>query len=94
MVYVTKDKLIKPYTDYFKKQGEALLRFPASQEFEKLYQINGVVLACRVETLKKYKSLVGKNCAAIEINNKEVFDLNYPQDFEVCEVLIEKGFSK
>jgi len=90
MVYIDKDKLIKPYTGYFKKQGEALLRFPASQEFEKLYQINGVVFACRVETLQKYKSLVGKKCTAVEIDRSEIFDLDYPEDFEICEILMKK----
>lgn len=89
MVYI-KDNLIKPYTDYFKKQGEALLRFPASQEFEKLYQSNGIVFACRVETLQKYKSLVGKKCAAVEIHYSEIFDLDYPEDFEICEILMKK----
>jgi N-acylneuraminate cytidylyltransferase/CMP-N,N'-diacetyllegionaminic acid synthase len=90
MVYVDEDNLIKPYTDYFTKQGEALLRFPASQEFEKLYQLNGVVFACRVETLQKYKSLVGKKCAAVEIDYSETFDLDYPEDFEMCEILMKK----
>ncbi|RJR07499.1 acylneuraminate cytidylyltransferase family protein [Candidatus Parcubacteria bacterium] len=90
MVRINKNNLIKPYNNYFKKQGEALLRFPASQEFEKLYQVNGIVLACRVETLRKYKSLVGKKCAAVEVDNKEVFDLDYPEDFEICEILMKK----
>lgn len=93
MVYVDKDKLIKPYTDYFKKQGEALLRCPASQVFEKLYQFNGIVFACRVKTLKKYKSLIGKTCAAVEIDNSEIFDLNYTEDFEICEILMKKRLS-
>lgn len=92
MVYVDKDNLIRPYTDYFKKEGEALLRFPASQEFEKLYQSNGVVFACRVETLQKYKSLVGKKCAAVEIDYSEIFDLDYPEDFEICEILMKKRY--
>ena len=89
MVYVN-DNLIKPYTDYFKKQGKALLRFPASQEFEKLHQSNGIVFACRVETLRKYRSLVGKRCAAVEVDYSDVFDLDYPEDFEICEILMKK----
>lgn len=92
MVYIDENNLIKPYTDYFEKQGEALLRCPASQEFEKLYQSNGVVFACRVETLRKYKSLVGKKCAAVEIDYGETFDLDYLEDFEICEVLMKKRF--
>lgn len=90
MLYVDEDKFIRPYTSYFRKQGKALLRFPASQEFEKLYQSNGVVFACRVETLQKYKSLVGKKCAAVEIDYSEIFDLDYPEDFEICEILLKK----
>ena len=93
MLYVNKDNLISPYTDYFKKQGEALLKFPASQEFEKLYQSNGIVFSCRVETLRKYKSLVGKRCAAVEIDYSEMFDLDYPEDFELCEILMRKRSS-
>ena len=76
MLYVDENNLIRPYTNYFKKRGEALLRFPASQEFERLYQSNGIVFACRVETLQKYKSLVGKRCAAVEIDYGEIFDLD------------------
>lgn len=90
MVYVDKNNLIKPYTNYFEKQGKSLLRFPASQEFVRLYQSNGIVFACRVETLKRYGSLVGKKCAAIEIDYSEIFDLDYPEDFEICELLMKR----
>lgn len=80
--------LVHPYTDYFRKQGEALLRFPASQEFEKLYQVNGIVFACRVETLRRFGTLVGVKCAAVEVDNRDVMDLDYPEDFEICELLM------
>lgn len=94
MVRVTKDNLIEPYTDYFTKQGEALLKFPASQEFEPLYKTAGVVFSCRVDALRKYKSLVGVKCAAIEIDTTETFDLDYPEDFEMCELLMKKRFGR
>ena len=90
MLYVDENNLIRPYTGYFKKQGEALLRFPASQEFERLYQSNGIVFACRVETLQKYKSLVGKKCAAVETAHSDNFDLDLPEDFETCEILMKR----
>ena len=90
MVYVTGDGLIKPYTDYFKKQGKALLRFPASQDFKRLYKINGIVFACRVATLREYGSLVGEKCAAVEVEAKDVFDLDTPEDFKICELLMKK----
>lgn len=92
MVRITKDNLIDPYTDYFTKakEGGALLKFPASQEFEPLYKTTGVVFSCRIDALMKYHSLVGIKCAAIEIDNNEIFDLDYPEDFEICEILMKK----
>ncbi|MDR4508945.1 MAG: acylneuraminate cytidylyltransferase family protein [Candidatus Brocadiaceae bacterium] len=90
MVYVDTNNFIKPYTDYFKKQGEALLRFPASQEFETLYKTTGIVFACRNETLQKYKSMVGICCVGVEVKQEEIFDLDYPGDFEICEMLLER----
>ncbi len=92
MLRVKQSGLIEPYTDYFKEQGKALLKFPASQEFEQLYQCNGIVFACRVETLYKYKSLVGEKCTGIEVDTKDIFDLDYPDDFELCELLMKKRF--
>lgn len=88
MVRLKGDRII-PYIDYFKTQGEALLRFPASQIFEKLYQPNGVVFSCKTDTLFKYGSLVGTNCAGIEIDQKDTFDLDYPEDFELCELMMK-----
>jgi CMP-N,N'-diacetyllegionaminic acid synthase len=90
MVRVDKDNLITPYTDYFEKHGGALLRFPASQEFEPLYKVSGVVFSCRVDVLRKYKSLVGVKCAAVEIDHRETFDLDYPEDFDMCEIVMRK----
>ena len=88
-----KNGLIEPYTDYFKDQGDALIRCPASQEFEPLYKTTGVVFSCRTAPLKKHRSLVGIKCAAIEIDNNETFDLDYPEDFELCELVIARNKS-
>ncbi len=90
MVNVTKDNLIEPYTNYFTKQGKALIKFPASQEFDPLFKTTGVVFSCRVETLLNYRSLVGVRCSAIEIDKKVTFDLDYPEDFEMCEEIIKQ----
>jgi len=91
MVRIKKENLIEPYTDYFTKHGDALLKFPASQDFEPLYKTIGVVFSCRVDALRKYKSLVGVKCAAVEIDTSEAFDLDYPEDFEMCELLMKKS---
>jgi len=88
MVHITKDNLIEPYTNYFKNQGKALLKFPASQEMDPLYKTTGVVFSCTVEALKKYNSLVGVKCVAVEIKMSETFDLDYPEDFILCEMMI------
>jgi len=90
MVRIDNNNLILPYTDYFKKDGDALLRFPASQIFEPLYKTTGVVFSCKVDALLKYRSLVGVRCAAVEIDHDEIFDLDYPEDFEICELLMKK----
>jgi CMP-N-acetylneuraminic acid synthetase len=90
MVRIGADNLITPYTDHFTREGEALLKFPASQGFEPLYRAVGHVFSCRTSTLKKYKSFVGRKCMAIEIDGKDAFDLDYPEDFEICEILIKK----
>ena len=90
MVHVTKNNLIKPYIDYFSKSGKALMKFPASQDFAPLFKTTGVVFSCRVETILNYRSLVGINCAAVEIDKEITFDLDYPEDFEMCEIIIQK----
>ena len=76
------DEKIKPYSSYFSKQGEAILRFPASQIFEDLYLPNGVVFASKVKTLKEYGSMVGKNCFPSIISESEARSINYPDDLE------------
>ena len=90
MVRLKGDLFIEPYTDYFNAVGGALLKVPASQELEELYYVDGVVFACRTKTLLKYKSLVGVRCAGVIIDRKDTFDLNYPQDFEICEMIMQK----
>jgi CMP-N,N'-diacetyllegionaminic acid synthase len=90
MVYVDGNNFISPYTDYFKKLGEPLLRHLPSQTFDKLYYSNGVVEVCRMESLQKYEGLFGKKCASVEIDYDEAFDLDYPEDFEICEAIMSK----
>ncbi|MBL7074366.1 acylneuraminate cytidylyltransferase family protein [candidate division KSB1 bacterium] len=90
MVRIDNAGFIQPYTDYFTRRGEALLKFPASQEFEKLYKTSGVVFSCRTETLVRYQSFVGKKCLAIVIDPSDVFDLDYPEDFDMCEILMQR----
>ena len=90
MVRVGTDNLITPYTDHFTREGKALLKFPASQEFEPLYRAVGHVFSCRTSTLEIFKSFVGKKCIAIEIDGIEAFDLDYLEDFEICEIFIER----
>ena len=82
------DAYIKPYTNYWKKDG--IIRSPASQEFEELYYINGIVFACKTETLLKYKSMIGKKCVGVITKPEDAFDLDYPEDFEICEMIMKR----
>lgn len=86
---VKRDKgYIKPYTKHWKKDG--IIRSPASQEFEPLYYINGLVFACKTETLLKYKSMIGKRCIGVITSQEDSFDLDYPEDFELCEMMMKR----
>ena len=76
---------LEPYSNYFSNQ-DAILKFPASQEFEPLYQMNGIVFASRPETIYRYNSLVGIAVGSYEIDKDEAFDINWPSDMEAATV--------
>ena len=88
MVRIKRGAGIEPYTDHWKADG--IIRSPASQEFEELYYINGIVFACKTETLLKYKSMIGNRCIGVITKQEDAFDLNYPEDFEICEMIMQK----
>jgi len=94
MVRIDKNGKISSYSGFFESQGEALLRFPASQIYESIYSPNGVVFSCRSSTLYRYGSLVGTSCVGIDIGTEDIFDLDYPEDFELCELMIQKRLGK
>lgn len=83
-----RDAYIQPYTNHWERDG--IIHSPASQEFEELYYINAIVFAFRTDTLLKYKSMMGKKCVGVITDRKDNFDLNYPEDFEICEMIIER----
>jgi len=85
-----KNERCEPYVNYFQNQGEAILRFPASQIFEDIYIPNGVVFASRLSTIKKYGSLVGKNCYPHIIDQSESISINYPDDLDKIEKILAK----
>lgn len=90
MVRLNDNGKISPYIDYFKSQGKALLRFPATQVYERVYSPNGIVFSCRASTLFKFGSLVGVSCAGVDIGTDDIFDLDYPDDFELCEMMMKQ----
>ena len=53
MVRLGSEGKISPYTDFWPSRGKALLKFPASQIYEKVFSPNGIVFACRSSTLHK-----------------------------------------
>tara|TARA_Y100000310_G_scaffold342105_1_gene443801 strand:+ start:1207 stop:1932 length:726 start_codon:yes stop_codon:yes gene_type:complete len=88
MMRVGEDGYINLYSDHFKNTGDGLMKFPASQSFEKLYKISGAAFACRPEILKQYKGMVGPRCKAVKIDPSVSFDLDTPADFEVLQHLL------
>ena len=85
-----KNNKLEPYSKYFEQKGGAILRFPASQVFEDLYLPNGVVFASKVETLIKYKSMVGTNCYGSVIDQEESRSINHPEDLKYFQDLFIK----
>ena len=90
MVRLAEDCRIKPYTHYFGEAPHPLLKFPASQEFEPLYYVNGIVFACRTKVLFEYRSLVGRYCVGVVTEREDNFSLDWPIDFGVCELLMKE----
>ena len=86
------DAYIHSYTNHWKKLDSynQIIHSPASQEFEELYYINGIVFACKTETLLKYKSMIGKKCVGVITKPEDAFDLDYPEDFEICEMIMQR----
>ena len=91
MMRLDNDSYINLYADFFKNSGNGLMKFPASQTFEKLYKISGAVFACRPSILKEHKGMVGPKCKAVEIDPRVSFDLDTLDDFEILEHLIKNS---
>ena len=90
MVTLKDDMRLKPYTSYFANVVGTIMKFPASQEFESLYYVNGLVFACRVRTLLKCKSLVGIRCVGVITDKDDAFSLDWPIDFLICEMMMKE----
>lgn len=79
--------LVKPYTDRFINQGGAFFNYPSSMDLPQLYRVIGVVIGCKRHVLSKYNSITGINCQAYLLPGSVCIDLDWPEDWERCELL-------
>jgi len=78
---------VKPFTDKFIKESGAVFNYPSSMEFPELYRAIGVVIGCKRDVLEKFNSLSGEKCRPYILPNSVCIDLDWPDDWERCELL-------
>lgn len=62
---------------------------PRSQDLPVLYRETSGVYVFTKEVFQQYKRRIGKNPKIIEVNKKEMTDINYPEDFMMAEKMLE-----
>ena len=62
-------------------------KWPRTQTIDPLYEINSGVFLIDADIYKKENDRVGKNPFFFEISGKEAFDIDWPENFEIAEVL-------
>lgn len=68
---------------------------PRSQDLPVLFRETSGVYVFTKEVFIKYKRRIGKNPKIIEVNQKEMIDINYPEDFQMAEKMLSpKDFEK
>lgn len=85
--------------DFIWSDGEPLNfdaeNLPRSQDLPVLYRETSGVYVFTKEVFLKYKRRIGKNPNILEVNQKEMIDINYLEDFQLAERMLEpKDFVK
>ncbi len=65
-------------------------KWPRTQTIRPLYEVNSAAFIADIDIYKKYNDRIGKQPFLYELNEKEAFDIDWEEDFEVAEVLWEK----
>lgn len=81
--------------DFIWSNGEPLnfdaKNLPRSQDLPILYRETSGVYVFTKEVFKKYKRRIGVKPNIIEVNQKEMIDINYLEDFQLAEKMLEKS---
>lgn len=79
--------------DFMWENGNALnfdaSNVPRSQDLPILYRETSGVYVFKKEVFEKYKRRIGAHPKIIEVNKKEMVDINYPEDFLLAERMLE-----
>lgn len=78
-----------PYTNTWIEDDKKYIKLVARQDLPKLYHQNGCVYVFKTNLLLKTNSIIGANCGAIVIDEKEAHDLDTELDFLIAEELIK-----
>ncbi len=81
--------------DFLWQNGEPLnfdaKNLPRSQDLSCLYRETSGVYVFTKEVFEKYKRRIGINPKIIEVNKKEMIDINYPEDFQLAEKMLDSS---
>ena len=65
-------------------------KWPRTQTIEPVYEINSGIFLTNIEIYKKENDRIGNNPFFYELNEKESFDIDWEEDFEIAEILWKK----
>lgn len=63
---------------------------PRSQDLDPIYRETSGVYAYTKEVFEQYHRRIGANACPVEVSLKEQVDINYPKDFELAELLLDR----
>lgn len=65
-------------------------KWPRTQTIEPIYEINSGAFIADIEVYKSLNDRVGSRPYLYELSNKEAFDIDWEDDFEIAEILWSK----
>lgn len=68
--------------------------FPRTQDLPLLYAETCIAYVFKKETFERYNRRVGENPYICEVGKIEAMDIDYPEDFEICNAIYKEVISK
>lgn len=62
-------------------------KWPRTQTIDIVYEINSAAFIADIEMYKQYRDRIGNKPFFYELNEKEAFDIDWKEDFEIAEAL-------